>query len=105
MGTTLLKSPEYKLEREVRVVAIPGTSEMAKLAAKEYPQQFDARVPLPKISTRPNSDKRYAALFGGLGLRLPIKRVIVGPGERQGERADRARMLLTDVPVTLSQCA
>ena len=41
-GTTLLKGAGYKSEREVRIVAIPGTAEIAKYAAKEYPNQFDA---------------------------------------------------------------
>jgi hypothetical protein len=46
-GTTLLKGATYKSEREVRIVAIPGTAKTARYAAKEYPDQFDAAVPLP----------------------------------------------------------
>jgi hypothetical protein len=34
----------------------------------------------------------------------PVKRVIVGPGARQEERAERARSLLGDIPVTISRC-
>jgi hypothetical protein len=34
-----------------------------------------------------------------------IKRVIVGPGGRQAERAIHARLLFADVPITLSQSA
>ena len=41
-GATLLKGAAYKPEREVRIVAIPGTAKMAKYAAKEFPDQFDA---------------------------------------------------------------
>jgi hypothetical protein len=48
-GATLLKGANYKSEREVRIVAIPGTTKMAKYAAKEYPDQFDATAPLPQI--------------------------------------------------------
>jgi hypothetical protein len=103
-GATLLKSACYKSERELRIVAIPGTAERAKYATEEYPDQFDANAPLPDIKTRPNTDKRYVALFDGLGLRLPVKRVIVGPGARQEERAERARSMLGDVPVTMSRC-
>ena len=103
-GATLLKGAPYKPEREVRIVAIPGTAERAKYATEEYPDQFDANAPLPDIKTRPNTDKRYVALFDGLGLRLPVKRVIVGPGARQEERAERARSMLGDVPVTMSRC-
>jgi hypothetical protein len=39
---------------------------------------------------RPDTGKRYIALSDGLGLRFPVKRVIVGPGARQEERAERA---------------
>jgi hypothetical protein len=103
-GTTLLKGADYKPEREVRIVAFPGTAKAARQAAKEYPDQFDATLPLPEIRTRPDTGKRYVALFDGLGQRLPIKRVIIGPGARQEERAERARSMLGDVPVTISRC-
>lgn len=103
-GTTLLKGAGYKSEREVRIVAIPGTTGTAQLAAREYPDQFDAAMPLPDIRARRDTGKRYVALFDSLGLRLPVKRVIVGPGARQEERAERARSLLGDVPVTMSLC-
>jgi hypothetical protein len=87
VGTTLLKGAFYKPEREVRIVVFPGTAEAARHAAKEYPDQFDPTLPLPEIRTRADTEKRYIALFDGLSLRLPIKRVIVGPGARQAERA------------------
>jgi hypothetical protein len=103
-GATLLKGAAYKSEREVRIVSIPGTAKAAKHAAKEYPDQFDESAPLPEIRARPDTGKRYVALFDGLGLRLPIKRVIVGPGARQEERAERARSMLGDIPVMLSRC-
>jgi hypothetical protein len=99
---TLLKSADYKSEREVRIVAIPGTAKAAKHAAKEYPKEFDPTAPLPTIRTRSDTGNQYVALFEGMNERLPIKRVIVGPGERQDERAERARSMLGDVPVTIS---
>lgn len=103
-GATLLKGAAYKSEREVRIVGIPGTTKMAARAAKEYPAQFDASAPLPEVRLRSGTGRRYIALFEGLGLRLPIKRVIVGPGARQAERMDRARSLFSEVPITLSRC-
>jgi hypothetical protein len=48
------------------------------------------------------ADKRYIVLFDGLSGRLPIKRVILGPGENQQERAERARLLMSDIPLSLS---
>jgi hypothetical protein len=104
-GTTLLKGAAYKAEREVRIVAIPGTATAAKHAAWEYPEQFDATAPLPEIRTRPDTGKRYIALFDDLALRLPVKRVIIGPGVGQEERARRVRSLLGDVPITISRCS
>jgi hypothetical protein len=104
-GTTLLKGASFKSEREVRIVAVPGTARAARRAAKEYPDEFDATAPLPVIKVRPDSGRRYVTLFDGLGLRLPIKRVIVGPGARQDERVNRARSILGDVPITISRQA
>jgi hypothetical protein len=104
-GSTLLKGASYKTEREIRIVAVPGTAAMAKYAAKEHPQKFDAGLPLPQIRHRPETGKRFVALFDGLDLRLPIKRVIVGPGVRQNERADHARSLLGNLPIDLSGCS
>jgi hypothetical protein len=103
-GTTLLKGAAYKSEREVRIVAIPGTVKMARYAAKEHPDQFDATAPLPEIKARPDTGKHYISLFDGLGLQLPVKRVIVGPGARQEERTERVRSMLGDIPVTMSCC-
>jgi hypothetical protein len=103
-GATLLKGASYKSEREVRIVAIPGTATMAKHALKEYPGQFDAKAALPEIRKRAETGKRYVALFEKLGFRLPIKRVIVGPGPDQEKRAQRARSLVADTPITISRC-
>jgi hypothetical protein len=103
-GATLLKGAAYKSEREVRIVAIPGTAKTAEYAAREYPDQFDATASLPEIKARPDTGKRYIALFDGLGLRLPVKRVIVGPGARQEERAEQVRTMFGDVSVTISRC-
>jgi len=45
MGATLLKDGNYREEREVRIVAIPGTEELKARALKEYPNEFKP-VPL-----------------------------------------------------------
>jgi hypothetical protein len=65
-GTTLLKGAPYKSEREVRIVAIPGTVNTAKYAAKEYLDQFDATAPLPEIRPRPKQGRAKAPkIFSG----------------------------------------
>lgn len=102
-GTTLLKGVRFKPEREVRIVAIPGTAALAKHAAREFPKEFDASAPLPAVQTRTDTGKRYIPLFAGMGLRLPIKRVMVGPGSDQADRAVFARSIC-DAPVVLSRC-
>lgn len=104
-GTTLLKDASFRAEREIRIVAIPGTAKAASHAAKEYPKEFDPCVPLPAIRTRPNSNKRYIALFEGMNESLPIKRVIVGPGREMEQRTARAMELLGQkIRVTPSLC-
>jgi hypothetical protein len=57
-----------------------------------------------EIRARPDTGNCYVALFDGLGLRLPVKRIIVGPGAQQEERAERVRSMLGDIPVMMSHC-
>jgi hypothetical protein len=78
IGATLLKGAYYQPEREVRIVAIPGTKQMSDRAAKDYPGIFKV-LPLPEIRTRPGTTKRHVTIFEGLRTRLPIKRIIAGP--------------------------
>lgn len=102
-GATLLKGAGYRPEREVRIVAIPGSQPLSKQAAKEHPGIFNA-LPLPRIHTQPGATRWYVSIFETLGLKLPIKRVIVGPGGRQEANATFARSLVGDVPVSCSLC-
>jgi hypothetical protein len=102
-GISLLKGTEYKAEREVRIVALPGTPQAAKYAMKEFPNEF-VDAPTPEIKKDLVTGKQYVSLFEGSSDPLPIKRVIVGPGADQLSRAERARALLGDIPVTLSLC-
>jgi hypothetical protein len=103
-GATLFKHHGFSEEREVRVVAIPGSDEVQKRVQAEYPMEFKAS-PLKCIRERDSSNgkRRYIALFDSLGVRLPIKRVIVGPSRHQNENCERVAALLADsVPVTVS---
>lgn len=103
VGSSLLKATKYTEEREVRLVAIPGTKSLSDQALKEYPNQFKV-TPIPEIGTRPDT-RRYVSVFEPLNLRLPLTRVIVGPSDRQEENAIFARSLVGDVPVSCSQCS
>jgi hypothetical protein len=103
-GATLLKSATFRREREVRIVAIPGSRRLRDRAAKEHPNEFKV-MPLPDVRTRPGTTRRYIPIFEDLGLKLPIKRVIVGPSRRQEENAAFARSLVGDVSVFCSQCS
>jgi hypothetical protein len=103
-GATLLKGADFRREREVRIVAIPGSKRLRDRAAKEHPDDFKV-MPLPEIHTRPSTTRRYISIFEVLGSKLPIKRVIVGPSRRQEENAAFARSLVGDVPVSCSRCS
>jgi len=101
-GATLLKAAVFRSEREVRIVGIPGNAALSDQAAKDHPSAFN-RLPLPAERQRTDG-RRYVALFEGLGLKLPIDRVIVGPSPRQAGNAAFARSLVGDVDVVLSSC-
>jgi hypothetical protein len=103
-GATLFKHHAFSEEREIRIVAIPGSDEVQKTVQAEYPEDFRAS-PLKCIRTRDgaNGKRRYIALFESVDARLPIKRVIVGPSRRQDENVERVAALLGDtVPVSVS---
>ena len=100
-GATLLKAARFKDEREVRIAAVPGTDVFRRAAKKEHAEFPD--MPLPVIRPRPDkSGRRYIAIFDGVGVTLPIKRVIVGPSGHQAEHADLARSLVGADRVVLS---
>jgi hypothetical protein len=104
-GATLFKHHGFSEEREVRIVAIPGSDEVQKRVQAEYPAEFQAS-PLKCIRERGSSNgkRRYIALFDTLGVPLPIKRVIVGPSAHQNENCKRVASLLGDtVSVTVSE--
>jgi hypothetical protein len=101
-SATLLKEPGYKEEREVRIVAIPGAPGYQAQAAKEHAHYI--AKPLSRIEPQPNgSGKLRITIFDGLGIKLPIKRVIVGPSAHQASNAALARNLIGADRVALSQ--
>jgi hypothetical protein len=101
-SATLLKDPAYREEREVRIVAVPGAPGYQAQAAREH-AHYVAK-PLARIDPHPNgSGKLHITIFDGLALKLPIKRVIVGPSARQASNATLARDLVGSDRVVLSQ--
>lgn len=105
VGSTLLKEAQYRPEREVRIVAIPGTARMTEIALKERTYGFK-ELPLPTVHTREvdGKPKRYVSVFEGKPIALPITRIIVGPAAGQAG-VDLARSLVSDVQVSLSTAA
>jgi len=100
-GATLLKHQGFREEREVRIVAIPGTAALRDQARIEHADFPD--LPLLDIRIRSQSERPYIPLFEGCGVRLPIERVIVGPSRNQDANAAFAQALLgLSVPVTRS---
>jgi hypothetical protein len=98
-AATLLKRQCFMEEREVRIVAIPGAPGYQAQAAIEHSD--DIVKPLPIIDTAP---KKHVTMFRDASIKLPIKRVIVGPSEHQAGNAETARRLLKDsAPVVLSE--
>lgn len=82
-------------EREVRVVAIPVEAEVARLAAADGEAKPEKPI---KTLVRGGLPVPYVELFAGISsdvpLRLPIKRVIVGPHKDANLRAQAVQRLL-----------
>ena len=100
-AATLLKHRGFREEREVRIVAIPQ-SERA-LVERGRTDEFSGRPPV-KRAYKIGDSKRHLALFETLNARLPIKKVIVGPGATQKSDYEFALSLVSDgVPISISE--
>lgn len=86
-------------EREVRLTTILNGEQMRIINSEDDARRCQREAHIELGSPRIH-------LFEGLGSRLPIKRVIVGPGEHQGTREAELRALQKelklDIPVILS---
>ncbi len=101
-GATLLKGRKFKPEREIRIVAIPGTKRLSDQAEMEHPADFNV-LPLPEIRAR-GYGRRYVPLLEPLAIKLPLKRIIVGPSAQQAENVEVVRSVLRGIPIVLSEC-
>lgn len=99
-GATLFKHHGFLEEREVRIVAIPGTKAMREQSRREHADFRD--LPIPSILTHPDTGRRYISLFDGT-TQLPIARVIVGPSRNQIANARFARSIVgSAIPIICS---
>jgi hypothetical protein len=97
-SATLFKHRGFREEREARIVAIRSSQAVREAAARLR----DNFTPMPD-RTRENNGRRYVPLFEGLNVKLPIKRVIVGPSRNQARNCGLARELLgSATPVSCS---
>lgn len=95
------KHHAFHEEREIRLAVQPATEGWRKAISDEGKGKYN--VPPAKVPREAGGLTR-AVLFEGLGVKLPIKRVIVGPSVDQQQSLRRARALLgPDVPVVLSE--
>jgi hypothetical protein len=97
MGFFLLAAPLFKHqgfieESEARIVVIPGTKRDYDNVVAEH----GIDLPLKKICDRTDARgfRQHVVLFEGLELKLPVKRVIVGPSRNQDAKFANARSLL-----------
>jgi len=96
----LLKHQGFQEESEARIVVIPGTKHDCDAVVAEHGDVIN--LPLKEIRAR-SDGRQYVVLFDGLNLKLPIKRVIIGPSRLQDENFDKARRLLgDDIPIVRS---
>lgn len=89
-AATRFKHQGFKEEREVRIVAIPGSSETADAVSREYAAFKPGPIKATRANSSENRGRPYITLFDTLDAMLPIKRVIVGPSRHQENNYERA---------------
>jgi hypothetical protein len=101
-SATAFKHQGFYEEREVRLVAMPGTQraiDMMKGVKGFQPK------PLKDIykAKRDGRDRHYISLFGKNFASLPLRRVIVGPSRKQDENvAIAVKIVGNKIPVSKS---
>ena len=101
-AATLLKHPGYHEEREVRIVAIPHSTQA--LADRGRETELRGWPPAKEVHTQTESQRKHFALFESLDTNLPIKRIIIGPGANQKEDIEFAKSLVSNrVQIMISE--
>jgi hypothetical protein len=91
----LFKHQGFREEREVRIVAIPGSREVLR----SHPE-YDVSERWKAIHVRGDANIRYLKLNDHRNKgALPVKRVIVGPSQAQTDNLERARGIVGDILV------
>lgn len=91
-----LKHRGFQEEREVRIVAIPHTTELDQHLKSEQPDAYEPPKKIFKTIIKNDDDEsEYIELFDfNRGRKLPIKRIIVGPHPKKEENAKKVRALV-----------
>lgn len=89
---TRKKHRGFREEREVRLVVFPRTEELFQQFASQVRAEIEFTGKRKVVHTAP-SGKSYVVLFEDT-TRLPINRIIVGPGVDQGEKVQFAKKLV-----------
>jgi hypothetical protein len=102
-ATTCLKSRGFSEEREVRIVAVPLTTELRKnLIESTGEDEAAGRALIPiKHRDRDGVDVPYVSLFETQGRSLPIKRIIVGPCRDQDGAVARVCELTRGLEISI----
>jgi len=93
-GAPLFKHQGFKEEREVRIVAIPGTQRVMEKMRIEHKDFMPSPLKAIHSTDGARGPHRYLALFDDLNAQLRIKRVIVGPSQDQAKNFARASEVL-----------
>jgi hypothetical protein len=104
-AATLFKHQGFREESEVRIVAIPGSREILDQVQKEHADFRPAPLkPILSTEKEDGTKRHHIALFESLKIKLPIKRIIVGPSRNQDGNYRRARELIgADIQIARSE--
>lgn len=92
-GATAFKHQGFREEREVRIVAMPGTQSLHDQIRKDHQEFTLMPIKQTNVVESERGQRRYISLFETLKAILPIKRVIVGPSRHQDANMANAREL------------
>ena len=98
-----IKNPKFSDDNETRLVYMRRPERMLADCERFHQKKFALKQPQSIIGDD-GKQRWYISLFDGVDL--PIKRIIIGPGGNQEERAQMVKKLLpSKVEILLSQCA